>query len=124
MKIGVQPIAMLPPSGSPPVLQLQGQPFGSSISNASSPSDQTKGPPPLPANDPMAVPSSPSEENVVAPLPAIEIAEVEEDQQPQGADELADEDIQSGQNLSRDASKVEPRSVALPTEDQAAGFAP
>ena len=72
----------------------------------------------------MAVPSSPSKENVVAPLPTIEIAEVEEDQQPQGADELVDEDIQSGQNLSRDASKVEPGSVALPTEDQAAGFAP
>ena len=123
-KIGVQPIATLPPSGSPPVLQLQGQPFGSSISNASSPSDQTKGPPPLSTNDPMAVPSSLFEENVAAPLSAIEIAEVEEDQQPQGTDELADENIQSGQNLSRDASELEPGSVALPIKDQAAGFAP
>ena len=106
------------------MLQLQGQPFGSSISNASSPSDQTNGPSPLPTDDPMAIPSSPSEENVAAPFSVIEIAEVEEDQQPQGADELANEDIQPGQNLSRDASKVEPGSVALPTEDQAAGFAP
>ena len=42
-KIGIEPLATLPPNASPLVLQLQGQPSSSNISNALSPSDHMKG---------------------------------------------------------------------------------
>ena len=110
-KIGIEPIAVLPPTSSPPPLELQGQPSSSNISNASSPSQATKGPVPLAIEGALPIPPPLSEE-------------VGEDCQPEGDDDIAELEMQMGQNLSRDASEVEPGSDDLPTEDQPAGPKP
>ena len=117
-KIGIEPLATLPPIASPSVLQLQGQPSSSNISNASSPSDHTKGSPPLPIDEAMPIPPPPTEKNVLDTLPTLELDEALEDHQQQCVDDIATVEIQPGQNLSRDASKVEFGSDALPAGDQ------
>ena len=123
-KIGVEPLAMLPPTATPPMLQLQGQPSSSNLSNALSLSKSTKGPPLLPVDDANPFPPPPSMDNVADLHLAIECEEVEEDHQLQSGDDNATVEIQSGQNLSKDASEVEPGSDALPIGDQLACFAP
>ena len=80
-KVGIEPLAMVPPNASPPVLQLQGQSSSSNINNASSPSDHTMGPPPLPVDEAMPIPPPPIEKNVPDPLPAIEREGAVEDHQ-------------------------------------------
>ena len=122
-KIGIEPLSTLPPNASPPVLQLQEQPSSSNISNTSSPSDHMKGPPPLPINEAMPIPSPPAEKNVPDTLLTLELEEALEDHHRQCADDIATTEIQLGQNLSRDASEVEPGSDALPTGDQRVGSA-
>ena len=117
-KIGIEPIAALPPTSSPPPLELQGQPSSSNISNASSPSQATKGPPPLAIAEGSPIPPPSSDENVA------ECEEVGEDCQREGDDDIAELEMQMGHNLSRDASEVEPGSDDLPTEDQPAGPKP
>ena len=66
-KIGIESLATLPLNASPPVLQLQGQPSSSNISNALSLSDHTKGPPPL-VDEAMPIPPPPAEKNVLDPF--------------------------------------------------------
>ena len=122
-KIGIEPLATLPPNASPPMLQLQGQPSSSNISNASSSSDHMKGPPPLPIDEAMPMPSPPAEKNVPNTLLTLEFEEALEDHHRRCADDIATTKIQPGQNLSKDASEVEPGSDALPTGDQPAGSA-
>ena len=122
VKVGIEPLATVPPNASPPMLQLLGQSSSSNISNASSPSNHTKGLPPLPIDEAMPIPP-PIEKNVPNPLPRLECEEAIEDHQPQSADDIATGEIQPRQNLLRDASEVDPRSDALPTGDQLAGFA-
>ena len=80
-KIGIEPLAMLPPNASPPVLQLQGQPSSSNISNASSPSDHMKGSPPLPINEAMPIPPPFAEKNVPNTLLTLELEEALEHHQ-------------------------------------------
>ena len=122
-KIGIEPLVMLPSNASPPVLQLQGQPSSSNISNALSPSNHMKRPPPLPINEAMPIPPPPTEKNVLDTLLTLELEEALEDHQRQCADNIATAENQLGQNLSRDASEVEPGSDALPIGDQPAGSA-
>ena len=83
-----------------------------------------KEPPPLPVDEAMSIPPPPAEKNVPDPLPALEREEAIEDHQRRSADDIATAEIQLGQNLSRDAFEVEPRSDALPTGDQPVGSAP
>ena len=78
-KIGIEPLATLPPIASPPMLQLQGQPSSSNISNASSPLDHIKGPSPLPIDEAMPIPSPPTEKNVPDTLRTLELEEALED---------------------------------------------
>ena len=113
----------MPPNASPPVLQLQGQSSSLNISNASSPSNHTKGPPPLTIDEVMPIPPPPTEKNVPDPLPALEREEAIEDHQRRSAYDIATGEIQPGQNLSRDAFKVELGSDALPIGDQPASSA-
>ena len=61
-KIGIEPIAALPPTSSLPPLELQGQPSSSNISNASSSSQATKGPLPLAIEGALPIPPPSSEE--------------------------------------------------------------
>ena len=122
-KIGIEPLATLPPNASPPVMQLQGQPSSSNISNALSSSNHTKGPPPLPIDEAMPIPPPPAEKNVPDILPTLDLDEALEDHQRRCADDIATAEIQPGQNLSKDASEVEPGSDALSTGDQPAGSA-
>ena len=90
-KVGIEPLATLPPHASLHVLQLQGQPSSSNISNASSPSDHTKGPPPLPIDEAMPIPPPPVKKNVPDPLPTLEREEAIKNHQRQSADDIATE---------------------------------
>ena len=110
-KIGIEPIAALPLTLSPPPLELQGQPSSSNISNASSPSQATKGPVPLAIEG-------------ASPIPPPSSEEVGEDRQREGDDDIAKLETQMGHNLSKDAFEVEPGSDDLPTEDQPVGPKP
>ena len=71
----------------------------------------------------MPIPPLSTEKNVPDPLPALEHEEAIEDHQRRSADDSAIGEIQPRQNLSRDASEVDPGSDALPTGDQPAGSA-
>ena len=123
-KIGVEPLATLPPIASPPVLQLQGQPSGSNLSNASFQSKSTRRPPLRPVCEDSPCPPLPTKDDVPDPNVESEREEVKEDNELQSGDDNTTVEIQAGINLSRDASEVEPGSDALSTEDQPAGFAP
>ena len=68
----------------------------------------------------MPIPLPPAEKNVSDTLLTLELKEALEDHQRRCADDIATVEIQPGQNLSRDASEVEPRSDALPIGDQPA----
>ena len=95
-KIGIEPLATLPPNASPLVLQLHGQPSSSNISNASSPSDHMKGLPPLPIDEAMPIPSPPAEKNVPDTLLTLELEEALQDHQRRCADDIATTEIQPG----------------------------
>ena len=67
-KISIEPVATLSPASEQPMLQLQGQPSGSNISNASSPSNPLKETPPLLGGLPALTPPLPTDDNVAHPF--------------------------------------------------------
>jgi hypothetical protein len=123
-KVNFKPAAALPPTAEAKVMEIKGQPSGSNISNASSPSQPQQIHPPLPAEEPLPVPPQPVENVIDEPSSS----------QDHGEDRLEDwrvdptaleqiVDMETGQNLAIGASEVEPGSHDLPTEDHSAGSA-
>jgi hypothetical protein len=123
-KNNMESVAAVPAPVPAPVLEIKGQPSGSNISNASSPSQPEFIPPPLPADAPLPVPSQPAEDAVDHTSSSQDLSEerIQEQRLDLGAEEEI-EILETGQNLVVGTSEVEPGSDDLPTKDQPAGSA-
>ena len=96
-RIGIEPIAQLPPAIQSPPLRLEAQPSSSNMSNASIPLQPAYVLPPLPTEDVAPIPLPPHESN--------QIAMDEEDACVEMTD-IGSETIVVGHNLAVDASEA------------------
>ena len=113
-RIGIEPIAQLPPATQSSPLRLEGQPSSSNMSSASIPLQSANVLPPLPTEEAAPIPLPPHESG--------HIAMDEEDACVQMMD-IGSDPIMVGHNLAVDASEAGLGSTSQPTDDPTSGCA-
>ena len=113
-RIGIEPIAQLPPATQSPPLRLEGQSSSSNMSNASIPLQ--------PAN---VLPLLPTEEAVPIPLPPHESDQIAMDKEDACIEmmDLGSKTIVVGHNLAVDASEAGLGITSQPADDPTSGCA-
>ena len=111
-RIGIEPIAQLPPATQSPPLRLEGQPSSSYMSMAFSPLQPANVLPPLPIEEAAPIPFPPHESG--------QIAMDEEDACVEMMD-IGSKPIVVGHNLAVDASEAGLRNTSQPADDPTSG---
>ena len=113
-RIGIEPIAQLPPATQSPPLRLEGQPSSSNTSMAFIPLQPANVLPPLPTEEVAPIPLPPHE--------GYQIATDEEDASVEMMD-IGSERIVVGHNLAVDASEAGLGNTSQPADDPTSGRA-
>ena len=113
-RIGIEPIAQLPPATQSPPLRLEGQPSSSNMSMAFIPLQPANVLPPLPTEEVAPIPLPPHEGG--------QIAMDEEDASVEMMD-IGSKPIVVGHNLAVDASEAGLGNTSLPADDPTSGCA-
>ena len=113
-RIGIEPIAQLPPATQSPPLRLEGQPSSSNMSMAFIPLQPANVSPPLPTKEAAPIPLPPHEGG--------QIAMDEEDASVEVMD-IGSKPIVVGHNLAMDASEAGLGNTSLPVDDPTSGCA-
>ena len=104
-RIGIEPIAQLPPATQSLSLRLEGQPSSSNMSNASIPLQPADVLPPLPTEDAAPIPLPPHESGQIAMDEGDACIEMMD---------IGSEPIVVGHNLAVDATRRDSESLANP----------
>ena len=113
-RIGIEPIAQLPPATQFPPLRLEGQPLSSNMSSASIPLQSENVLPPLPTKEVAPIPLPPHE--------CGQIAMDDEDACVEMMD-IGSDPVMVGHNLAVDASEARLESTSQPADDPTLGCA-
>ena len=113
-RIGIEPIAQLPPTTLSPLLRLEGQPSSSNMSSASIPLQSENVLPPLSTEEAVPIPLLPHECGHIAmddKDACVEMMDIRSDP------------IMVGHNLAVDASKAGLKNTSQPADDPTSGCA-
>ena len=113
-KIGIEPIAQLPPSTQSPSLRMEEQSSSSNISKASIPLQSANVLPPLPIEEAAPIPLPPHESGQIA---------MDEENACVEMMDIGSEPIVVGHNLAMDASKARLGNTSQPADDPTSGCA-